>query len=332
MTLTYLLAKAADYVDDPAKRLNDLLDQQEVRISTVFRTAVAALKDDVDLDELADLIQQGRLEEAFGRLQDAAEKVGIASNIAFVSAGQSTSDFLASANVGRVVFDQVNYRAVAAMQSNRLELVREFTAEQRRATSAALVSGVESGINPRDQARNFRDSIGLTEKQWGAVANYRRALERVGSDPDAQAVALGRALRDRRGDAQINRAIREGRPLPKAKVDWMVERYTARYVKYRAEVIGRTEALRAVHEGTEEMYRQSIEAGDIDAEKLERKWVTRLDGRERRTHKFLSGQKRRWGEPFVTENGTIRYPGDPQAPAVEVIQCRCALATRIKLR
>lgn len=332
MTLTYLLAKASDYVDDPAKRLNDLLDQQELRISTVFRTAVSALKDDLDLDELADLIQQGRLEEAFGRLQEAADKVGIASNIAFVAAGQSTAQFLASANVGRVMFDQVNYRAVAAMQSNRLELVREFTAEQRRATSAALVSGVESGINPRDQARNFRDSIGLTERQWGAVANYRNALERVGSDPDAQAVALGRALRDKRGDAQINRAIREGRPLPKAKVDWMVERYTARYVKYRAEVIGRTEALRAVHQGTEEMYAQAIEAGEIRAEQIERKWVTRLDGRERRTHKFLSGQKRGWGEPFATENGTIRYPGDPQAPAVEVIQCRCALATRIKLR
>jgi len=332
MMLTHLLAKASDYVDDPATRLNDLLDQQEVRIATVFRTAIAALKDDLDLDELADLIAQGRVEEAFGRLQEAADKVGVAGNVAFVSAGQSTAEFLARANVGRVVFDQVNVRAVAAMQANRLDLVREFTNEQRKATSLALVSGVESGINPRDQARNFRDSIGLTERQWRAVDNYRTALERVGSDPDAQAVALGRALRDRRGDAQINRAIREGRPLPKEKVDWMVRRYTERYVKYRAEVIGRTEALRAVHQGTEEMYAQAIESGEIRAEQIERKWVTRLDGRERRTHKFLSGQKRGWGEPFVTENGTIRYPGDPEAPAAEVIQCRCALATRIKLR
>lgn len=322
----------ADYVDDPAKRLNDLLDQQEVRIATVFRTAVAALKNDVDLDELADLIAQGRLEEALGRLQEAADKVGIATNVAFVTAGQSTAQLLATANVGRIVFDQVNVRAVAAMQANRLETVREFTAEQRRATSLALVSGVEAGINPRDQARNFRDSIGLTENQWRAVANYRNALERVGSDPEAQAVALGRALRDRRGDAQVNRAIRDGRPIPKEKVDWLVERYTARYVKYRAEVIGRTEALRAVHQGTEEMYAQAIENGELRADQIERKWVTRLDGRERRTHKFLSGQKRGWGEPFATENGTIRFPGDPQAPAAEVIQCRCALATRIKLR
>ena len=97
-------------VNDPASRLNDLLDQQELRIATVFRTAIAALKDDLDLDELADLIQQGRMEEAFGRLQEAADKVGIASNVAFVSAGQSTAEFLARANVGRVVFDRCDKR------------------------------------------------------------------------------------------------------------------------------------------------------------------------------------------------------------------------------
>jgi hypothetical protein len=331
----------ADHVDDPAKRLNDLLDQQELRIGTVFRTAIAALKDDVDLDELADLIAQGRMEEAFGKLQEAGDKVGISANVAFVTAGQSTATFLARANVGRVVFDQVNYLAVAAMQSNRLETIQQFTSEQRRATSLALVSGVESGINPREQARNFRDSIGLTTQQWKAVDNYRTVLGKVGTNsPDlAQFLTttngkqhIDRALRDGRFDGKIRAAMRAGKPLGKDDIDRMVERYTARYVKYRSEVIGRTEALRAVHEGTEEMYRQAIAAGTLRAEQLERKWVTRLDGRERRSHKFLSGVKRAWGEPWATENGVIRYPGDPKAPAVEVIQCRCAITTRIKLR
>jgi hypothetical protein len=60
------------------------------------------------------------------------------------------------------VFDQVNLYAVAAMQANQLELIREFTAEQLRATSLALVIGVEAGTNPLAAARNFRDSVGLT--------------------------------------------------------------------------------------------------------------------------------------------------------------------------
>jgi hypothetical protein len=317
---------------DPAQRLNDLLDLQERRIATIFRTAVEALKNEIDLDELADLIQQGRLADALDRLQHAADALGAASNVAFVTSGQSTAEFLTSANVGRLVFNQVNLGAVAAMQRNSLTLVREFTAEQRRATSLALVSGVEAAINPIAQARNFRDSIGLTTKQWTAVANYRSALTRVHVDADAAADAVGRALRDGRGDTQVKRAARDGKALSPQKIDWLVERYTARYVKHRAEVIGRTEALRAVHQGNEEMYRQAIADGTIDADRLERKWVTRTDGRERQTHLLLNEEKRAWGETWVTVNGVLRYPGDPDAPAAETIQCRCAIATRIKQR
>lgn len=318
------------YIDDPAQRISDLLDQQETRIANVFRAAIDALKDEVDLDELADLIERGRWEDAMDRLQHASEALGAASNVTFVTSGQSTAQFLTGAGVGRIVFNQVDMLAVAAMQANHLQLVREFTDEQRRATQLALIDGVGSGAGPREQARNFRDSIGLTERQWAAVSNYRRSLELVGSDPRAVQDALGRALRDRRGDAQVLRAAREAQPLTREKIDWLITRYTARYVKHRSEVIGRTEALRAVHQGNEEAYRQAIEAGTIDPESLVRKWVTRLDGRERMTHLLLNDQERAWGEPWVTRHGAIRYPGDPDAPASETIQCRCALTTRIR--
>jgi hypothetical protein len=330
MTLLAILAKADDFIEDPADRLNRLLDQQESRIAVIFRTAISDLKSELDLDELADLIEQGRVNDAIDRLQYAAEQLGSASNIAFITAGQSTADFLRGADVARIVFNQVNLNAVAAMQATRLELIREFTAEQRKATSLALVSGVESGTNPRAAARDFRDSIGLTSTQWTHVANYRAALERVGLDDAAAENALGRALRDKRTDRTVLAAQRAGRRLPATKIDMMVRRYTERYVKYRSEVIGRTEAMRAVNQGNEEAYRQAIAAGDIRAEQIVREWRTRLDGRERRTHMFLNGQTRGWGESWVTENGEIKYPGDPDAPAKETIQCRCALLTRIR--
>jgi len=339
------LIKADGTVEDPAERINRLLDQQEVRIATIFRTAISDLKGELDLGELADLIEQGRVGEAIDRLQYAADQLGASSNVAFVTAGQSTADFLRGAGVGRIVFDQVNLLAVAQMQAARLELIREFTSEQRKATSLALVSGVEAGTNPVAAARNFRDSIGLTSTQWGHVASYRAALGRVGLDAgngltagdlrrvgigDATSDVLNRKLRDGRFDRTIIAASRKKQPLSAAKIDQMVERYTERYVKHRAEVIGRTEALRAVNQGNEEAYRQAIAAGEIDAEKLVREWRTRLDGRERRTHMFLNGQTTRWGESWVTENGEIRYPGDPAAPAAETIQCRCAILTRIR--
>lgn len=328
--LDTLIRKADETIEDVPERLNRLVDQQETRIANIFRTAISALKNELDLDELATLLEQGRINDALSRLQHAAEALGSGSNVTFVASGQSTAEFLSGAGVGRVVFDQVNLYAVAAMQATRLELIREFTAEQLRATSLALIGGVEGGLNPREQARNFRDSIGLTQSQWQHVASYRAALERVGVDAEAAQNALGRALRDGRGDQTVLAAARAGRKIPPAKIDWMVERYTQRYVKHRSEVIGRTEAMRAVNQGNEEAYRQAIANGTIRAEQLRREWRTRMDGRERRTHMFLNGQVRNWGETWVTENGELRYPGDPEAPAKETIQCRCAILTRIR--
>jgi uncharacterized protein YbjQ (UPF0145 family) len=325
-----LISKADETVEDQAERLNRLVDLQEARIANIFRTAISALKDELDLDELATMLEQGRVNEAIDRLQHAADALGAASNVAFVTSGQSTADFLTNAGVGRVVFDQVNLYAVAAMQGARLELIQEFTAEQLRATSLALVSGVEAGTNPIAAARNFRDSVGLTATQWMHVASYRAALERVGIDPEAAENALGRALRDGRGDKTVLAAARDSRNIPPEKIDWMVSRYTDRYVKHRAEVIGRTEAMRAVNQGNEEAYRQAIADGVVRAEQLDREWRTRVDGRERRTHLLLNGQHRGWGESWLTENGVLRYPGDPEAPAKETIQCRCAILTRIR--
>lgn len=322
----------ADVVDDPGKRIDRILDTQEARIATIFRTSIAALKDELDLNELAGLLEQGRVNEALDRLTYAADQLGAASNVAFVQSGQSTADFLNGAGVARIVFNQVNLNAVAAMQATRLELIREFTAEQRKATSMALVSGVEAGTNPIAAARNFRDSIGLTSTQWTHVASYRAALERVGLDDQAAENALSRALRDGRHDKTVRAAARAGRKLPADKIDFMVQRYTERYVKHRAQVIGRTEAMRAVNQGNEEAYRQAIASGEVRAEQLKREWRTRTDGRERRTHLLLNGQEKNWGETWVTENGELKYPGDPDAPAKETIQCRCAILTRIRQR
>jgi hypothetical protein len=320
----------ADFIDDPAQRLNDLLDQQEIRIATIFRTAIADMRDQLDLNALADLIEAGRVNEALDQLKFVADQLGAATNVSFVTTGQNTADFITSAGVGRIVFDQVNMGAVAIMQASSLNLIREFSAEQRRATNLALVAGIEAGTNPRAQARSFRDSIGLTTKQWQYVVNYKRSLQSIGTDEQAAADALSRELRDRRGDAQVRAAIRDTRPLPPEKIDWLVERYRQRWIKYRSEVIGRTEALRAVNAGNEEMYRQAIEAGTVRPEQLVRTWQTRLDGRERDTHELLHNQTRRWGEVWTTRHGALRFPGDPEAPASEVIQCRCALATRIR--
>lgn len=322
----------ADITDTKA-RIDALIAREERRIAAIFRAAIRNVLEELDLKRVATMLEAGQLEDALQLTREIGERLGLAAQTSFIGSGTATAAWLATAGVKSIVFDQVNERAVAAMRANTLRLVREFTAEQRAATKAALIEGITRGANPREQARAFRSSIGLTERQMLAVQRYRAALEGVGRQGvprGEQAEALKRALRDARSDRSIKRAMRQMIPLPAAQIDSMVDRYQARYIKYRSEVIARTEALRSVHEGVEEAFAQGTEQGAWAAEDLERTWDASGDARVRDSHRFLDGQKRKMGEPWRTSNGVIRYPGDPMAPASETVQCRCVLLTRVK--
>lgn len=309
---------------DTEQRLLALIARMEPRLRNAFLNAVAAAKDAITLETLVALLEGGRVEEALSAAA-AAGAISLSNEYAavFIIAGQEGAAFLEDVLEVVVSFNQVNQRAVNVMQQERLRLITNFTAEQRAATRSALVDGIRRGLNPVDQARNFRDSIGLTARQQAAVENYRRLLE-TGS-----AEALQRELRDRRFDSTVRRAIRSGEPLTAVQVDRMVRRYNERFIKFRAETIARTEALRAVHAGTDETYRQAIADGLLDVDQLQRKWVTARDERVRSSHRGLNGLIRTIDETFPGAAGALRFPGDPAAPAAETIQCRCVLSTRI---
>ena len=301
---------------DPAERILRLLDKVEPKLRRAILNALVAARSQTTLKTIATLIENGRFEEAITAAVNAGT-IRIANGYAgvYTLAGQETAKFLQDALEVVIDFDQVNQRAVNVMQQERLRLIREFTREQRLATREALTSGIRQGLNPREQARNFRSSIGLTTRQQRAVQNYRRLLSEGSSE------ALSRSLRDRRFDRTVARAVQTGQPLTKAQIDRMVDRYSERYVIYRSEVIARTEALRAVHAGTEEMYRQGMDAGHFSKEDLKRKWVTAKDARVRHSHVGLNGLVRGIDETFPGDEGPIRYPGDPEAPAAETVQC-----------
>ena len=305
--------------------LEEALDRQEPAIAAAFATMVRQIRSSLTLGQIQTLLETGRIEQALNVALRVAPMLGDAYVESFIDAGRDVAR-----QIGREIgeigvrFDVVNQRAVDAMQRNRLRLVQEFTVEQRQATRQALNRGVREGLNPRDQARNFRDSIGLTRRQEQAVANFRRMLE------ENDRTALRRALRDRRFDRTIERAIKSGRKLPQTAIDRMVDRYRQRYIKYRSEVIARTEALRSVHEGSESMFSQAFADGTLNPEDVQREWNTALDERVRGSHKTMHGQIRPVDVPFNSGLGNeLRYPGDPQAPGADTIQCRCSVGTRI---
>lgn len=315
---------------DPESRIRALILSAEVAFQEEFLAALRTIRTSIDLDALATLLEQSRFNEAFAIVGLAAGRLGVVWAEQFSLAAADTADFLAIEDIV-IGFDRTNARAVQAMRNNQLRLVSGFTEQQRRATQAALIDGIQSGANPREIARAFRDSIGLTEQQEKWVRNYERQLRGLDS------AALSRELRDRRFDQTIRQAIDRAEPLTTAQIDKMVARYRNRALILRSETIARTEALRSAHAGIDEMYMQAIESGQLQADQLIRTWQTSLDERVRAfgigsqtSHRTMHGQERLIGEPFVSGAGNQTLHPTGFGVALDDVNCRCLVTTRIR--
>lgn len=88
----------------------------------------------------------------------------------------------------------------------------------------------------------------------------------------------------------------------------------------RARTIARTEVIGASNAGA---YQQlQLLGNDAPARKT---WLSTRDGRTRLTHRAANGQTVEFGAPFTVGGARFDYPGDPNAPADERINCRCTL-------
>jgi uncharacterized protein with gpF-like domain len=225
-----------------------------------------------------------------------------------------------------VSFDPTYPAAADLMRRNQLQFVQGLTEQQTVATREALSSALETGRGFEATARAFRQSIGVAPDQVQAVANYERLLRANSS------MALDRALRDRRFDPALENAIEEGEPLSEEKIARMVGRYQERMLAFRARTIARTESISILSQAQEASMAQNITSGAVMAEEVEQVWNATIDNRTRETHLGMNGQVRPWGEPFQSPSGAfLRYPGDPNAPASEVANCRCRRSFKIKL-
>lgn len=304
-----------------------LIASLEPKFSNAFEELVRSLKLTFTLNQIEEIITAGNVNDLLDinpqLLNQFGNEFADAIRIAGVAAGIEITANTPPSIV--VSFDQTNERAVQAMQQSKLNAITGFTQAQREATQEALAYGIQNGLNPKEQARMIRNSIGLTANQVRAVNNYRDLL--IANSREV----FNRKLRDRRFDRSIERAISTETALTTEQIDRMVERYTERYIKYRSEVIARTESLRSAHQGTEEMYFQAFQDGTLNAEDLVQTWVTASDERVRTSHSPMNNQKADIGEDFVSGQGArLRYPGDPSAPAQETVQCRCVKTVKFK--
>jgi hypothetical protein len=248
MPVTVIKAKTPS--DDP---IVQVAERKEGKIRDAFILAIAVLKDKINLEDLAEAMATGTTDTVLGML-NVDDALSNAMKGAGLEAGEASvrdaiqQTFAAGAKAAilqlpkqiqvDLSFNLMNPESVKFLEAYEFNLIQQVTKDTVDAIRQVIVRAFQEGGHPYEQAREIRSMIGLTARQEAAVENYRTALE-TGS----YSQALDRALRDGRYDRGLLNAIAQGKELPQARIDAMVDRYSTRYVKYRAETIARTECL-----------------------------------------------------------------------------------------
>lgn len=309
-------------------RLEALIASLEIMVQSAFREFIRAVNSETVAAILSDLIERGDISGAMRVVDSYVERFADVLPIIQQTAGTAAAKELAE-TAGQFVlaigFDPSHPRAAQMAAANRLELVQQFTSEQRRATRLALTDAFERGVGTAQTARAFRNSIGLHSQQVAWSLSYARKLRKL--DPSV----LGMDLRDRRFDRTVRAAIERGRALTETQIANMVERYRARALMYRSEMIARTEAIRATSMARHEALIQMIGQTGMDPRRIVRIWNSTRDARVRDHHATMDRQRVGLDEKFEDGLGnTIMWPGDPTAPPETTINCRCTVTYEIK--
>lgn len=311
-----------------------------------FLDSVAEIKNTVKITQLTALIEAGNIDGAIRLLgldPAAFEGMDEALRQSFRTGGMTGAAQFGDipTTVGDIPmrFNMRNPAAEEWLLTNSSELVVEMSQSQTELVRQVLTDDLAQGINPKQSALDLigrTDStgkrtgglIGLTEQQAGWVSTARTELEELNPN------YFTRTLRDKRLDGVIRKAMNSGTPLTPQQINRAVTRLQGRTLKYRGDVIARTESINALRAGHEESVNQAIELGEVDARDVSGEWDSSgNDGRTRDSHLLMEGQKRAHGVPFdfVLTVGQAMFPGDSSlgADPSELIQCRCKKNTTI---
>lgn len=224
-------------------------------------------------------------------------------------------------------FNSLDPNVIRELNVHYIRLVSDISNVTRTAIYQNLEANIVAGNNPRQMAVEIKKMIGLTPNQEAAVRNYRRGLQM------GDLSTLESALRDKRFDSSLFRTIQNGGSLSPEKIENMTNRYRERMLKYRATIIARTEAMRAISMGEWQSLNQAEDEGSLTVELL-RFWVSAKDERTRYSHREiprLNAKGVAIKGSFITPRGyLLRYPRDPSAPAEETVNCRCRVIYRVK--
>lgn len=187
-------------------------------------------------------------------------------------------------------FDILSPSAVDWVRANAGSLIEQWGASSRQAIANLVSAGFEANTPAMQLARQIRDSgIGLTWRQAKALQTMRDSMEAANANPKT--------------------------------IDKRIATYYKQLVRYRSELIARTENARASIHARQEAWRQGIAEGRIDPSRTVQRWIaTPGDPRCCEECIDLNGTVAELGGRFISESGVDGGEGPPQHP-----NCRCSL-------
>jgi hypothetical protein len=303
-----------------------LVTRLENKLRSGWRAMVRSVKDENSLADLAAKIATDDISALIGGLDEAAVHFTADIGGGYVQAAQRAAREIDAIVDPAFRFNIADPDSAEWMRQASENVVGPLVEEQQDVARRVVYYGRQRGLSPAEIAEEVRDSIGLNAAQVDQIERYRAVLER-----GDYARARTYELRDARYDSSLARASATDAPLGEERVDSMVGRYRSAWVARRADDVALTEAQNAANAGVMESYWQAVEAGFVDASQIECVWITRHDPHVRRSHRFMHGQVRAFGDPFISGDGNeLRYPGDEDAPAADTVNCRCILIVRIR--
>lgn len=323
------------------RQIDALLAQYEPLIRKAFTDAIYAARANVNAADLIAALQAHDVERAVQLLrieQGVLFPLDDAVRSAFIAGGQSV--VAPTGLAGAWGFNGRHLRAESLIREHGAELVQGITDDTLTMARSVITKGLQEGFTPQKVQRELTGTLnqltgrreggflGTTAQQADSIITGRAKL--ASGDPKLMREYLQLKLRDRRYDAMVKRAIKDGKPVAPADLETIITAHKNKALKYRGEMIAKNETFSAQAAGRDEAYRQMLDRPDVAA--VTKRWQHGLSAIPRLDHLRMDGVVLDFDQKFTMDDGVqMAYPHDPIGGAKHSISCRCVCIYRVRL-
>lgn len=331
--------------EDTRRALERLTRSLEPDMQRAFLAAIRNVTSDAQLTLLRAAIEAGNIDDAirilqirpetFNALQEQFRSTFIAGGAYQLAAIPGFVRDPASGAKLVVRFGGNQPEAAELIRDKGGRLIVELMEGMRETITDVIADGIDNGkgadaialdLVGRKGRTGTRTGgvVGLTSRDALTVQSVRSGLAE--GDTERMRSYLGLKSRDKRFDALVRRALKDGKGLSKADTTRIADAMGARMLRARGKRIARTEVISALNSGRLRGAVQLVENGIIQADQVRKVWDATGDARTRLDHMQMEGQSVRLDGLFTAPDGSrLAHPADSSngAAADQVIGCRC---------